>query len=102
MANRGHHWLEKTAALLFVLLCFEIGLFLLVFPWLDAWDRSWFSNLSITIGDHPWERIWDSPWFRGAVSGIGAVNIFISLVEIVRLRRFAEPKRREVIEMERL
>jgi hypothetical protein len=26
---------------------------------------------------------------RGAVSGLGAVNLFISLMEIFRLRRFA-------------
>jgi hypothetical protein len=96
MANRGYHWLEKTAALLFVVLCFEIGLFLLIFPWVPAWERSWFSNLAFSLFGQPWERIWDSPWFRGAVSGVGVVNIMISLVEVVRLRRFAGPRQHEM------
>jgi hypothetical protein len=32
---------------------------------------------------------WDNLYVRGAVSGLGAVNLYISLVEIFRLRRFA-------------
>jgi hypothetical protein len=28
-------------------------------------------------------------YVRGAVSGLGAVNLYISFVEILRLRRFA-------------
>lgn len=94
MSGRGNHWLEKAAALLFVLLCFEIGVFLLIFPWVPAWSRSWFSNLDFELLGRSWESVWDSAWFRGAVSGIGLVNIFISLVEVFRLRRFAAPLRR--------
>jgi hypothetical protein len=32
---------------------------------------------------------WDNAYLRGAVSGLGIVNVYISLVEIFRLRRFA-------------
>lgn len=88
MAERGRHWTQKAAALLFVVLCFEIGVFLMIFPWVPAWTRSWFSNLDVTMWGHPWERVWDSSWFRGAVSGIGVVNVLISLIEVGRLRRF--------------
>jgi hypothetical protein len=98
MAERGHHWTEKAAALLFVLLCFEIGVFLMVFPWVPAWSRSWFSNLDVTLWGRPWEAVWDSSWFRGAVSGIGVMNVLISLVEVGRLRRFARPREVEVVE----
>lgn len=92
MTERGHHWLEKAAALLFVLLCFEIGVFLMVFPWVPAWSRSWFSNLDFAVLGRTWEAVWDSTWFRGAVSGVGVVNVMISLVEVVRLRRYASAR----------
>jgi len=36
----------------------------------------------------PWVRpVWESPYFRGALSGLGLVNIYISLGEVFRLRR---------------
>jgi hypothetical protein len=31
--------------------------------------------------------VWDSPYFRGALSGLGVVNIYISLAEVFRFRR---------------
>ena len=31
--------------------------------------------------------VWDSSYFRGALSGLGLVNIYISLAEVFRLRR---------------
>jgi hypothetical protein len=35
------------------------------------------------------KSFWDNLYVRGAVSGLGVVNLYISLVEIYRLRRFA-------------
>ncbi len=32
---------------------------------------------------------WDNLYVRGAISGIGVVNLYIALVELFRLRRFA-------------
>jgi hypothetical protein len=31
--------------------------------------------------------MWVSPYFRGAISGLGVVNIYISLLEVVSMRR---------------
>ena len=88
--SRGYHWLEKASALLYVILCFQLGTFLLVFPWFDHyWVNSYFSNVGFSVFGQEWEKIWDSSWFRGAVSGLGLVNIFISFIEVFRLRRFS-------------
>lgn len=92
MQQREYSWWDKSAALLYVVLCFEVGIFLLLFPWLEWWEKSWFSNLTFSVFGQPWEQIWDSAWFRGAVSGLGVVNILISFIEVARLRRFAEPR----------
>ena len=75
-------WHAKFRILLFIVFAFEIGFFLLVFPWMQGWDRTSIPLLSPLLA-----HIWDNPFFRGAISGLGAVNIYISLLEIGRLRR---------------
>jgi len=30
------HWLQRVASVLFVIFCFELGLFLLIYPWTEA------------------------------------------------------------------
>jgi hypothetical protein len=75
-------WFHKLASLLFIIVCFEVGVFLLVFPWMDYWGNNSIAALS------PWVRsVWESAYFRGALSGLGLVNIYISLAEVFRLRR---------------
>ena len=80
----GHHWYQKLAAVLYAFFCFEIGLLLILLPWLDIWDRNYFSHLAAR-----WPGVWMSPYLRGAVSGLGVVDIAISFIEVFRLRRFA-------------
>jgi hypothetical protein len=75
-------WHYKLAVLLFIIVCFEVGVFLLVFPWMDYWNNNTIAGIA------PWVRsVWESPYFRGALSGLGLVNIYISLAEVFRLRR---------------
>jgi hypothetical protein len=68
----------------FITFCLEMGLFLLIFPWTDSWDGNYFSSLVPQL-----KPVWDNLYVRGAISGVGVVNLYISLVEIFRLRRFA-------------
>lgn len=77
-------WYHKASAIAFTIICFELGVFLLVFPWMDKWETNYFAGLNNT-----WRGVWHNPFFRGAISGLGLINIFISFVEIVRLRRFS-------------
>ncbi len=75
-------WHAKFRTLLFIVFAFEIGFFLLVFPWMGIWDKT---SIPVVL---PWlSSIWDNPYFRGAVSGLGLVNIYISLLEVSRLRK---------------
>lgn len=82
--DRAATWSHRLGALLFILFCFEIGIFLLVFPWLDPWENNWVADLFPGLSG-----IWGSPFFRGALSGLGFVNIYISLVEVFRIKRIA-------------
>jgi len=75
-------WPRKLAMLLLIVVCFEVGLFLLVFPWMRYWGTNSIAALA------PWmQGLWNSSFFRGAVSGLGLVNLYISIAEMVRLRR---------------
>jgi len=79
-----YHWYHKLWALVFIVFCMEVGTFLLVFPWTDFWEQNLFSVLV-----PEWHGYWGNAYVRGAVSGLGVSNIYISLIEVFRLRRFA-------------
>lgn len=81
-----YRWYHKVGAVLFAIFCFELGVFLLVFPWLEFWDQNFFATYNHTL-----QQWWVNPFFRGTISGLGLVNIFLSFVEIVNLRRFSSP-----------
>jgi hypothetical protein len=76
--ERRLRWYQIIARLLLVIFCVEVGVFLLVTPWLSWWEKNYFSS-----------AIWLNSYFRGAVSGLGAVNIYIAFVELLWLRRAA-------------
>jgi hypothetical protein len=82
--SRTGRGLQIMLALLIVLVCLELGLFLLVFPWTDYWTSNYFATF---FPKYFW--IWDSPYFKGAISGLGVVNLWICFSEIFRLKRFA-------------
>lgn len=79
-----YHWYHMMTAVVFITFCLEIGLFLLIFPWTEYWDGNYFSGLLPQMKNY-----WGNLYIRGAVSGLGVANLYISLVEIFRLRRFA-------------
>lgn len=71
---------RRLLRLCFAIFTFEIGLFLTVFPWVDIWSLNYFSGWLPAL-----ENIWDDPYFRGAVTGIGLVNIYVACAEVVRI-----------------
>jgi hypothetical protein len=79
-----YRWHHKLLALLGAAIAFEVGIFLIVFPWMDPWPNNYFATVV-----PEWRRFWVSPYVRGAVSGLGLVNVVIALSEVFRLRRFS-------------
>ena len=77
-------WIEKLASVLFCIFCLELGLFLLVYPWMGSlWDRNWLFHWN-----PEWRPFLLSQRLRGAVSGLGILNLFVGFNEVFRLRRF--------------
>lgn len=79
-------WQGKVLTACFAIFAFEIGLVLIVFPWQDSWSLNYFQDLSPTI-----ENLWDEPSFRGLVTGLGFINIYIALLQVIRLFRRTGP-----------
>jgi hypothetical protein len=75
---RGH-WL---LLLCFALFSFEIGIFLVVFPWMDNWTLNYFPGAFPRLED-----LWDEPALKGALSGLGVVNIYVAILQLLRLFR---------------
>jgi hypothetical protein len=77
-------WLDKTAAVVYCIFCIEIGLFLLIYPWMPSWDKNYLIQLQPSFTD-----FLTSVQFRGAVSGLGILNLFAAAGEIIGLRRYS-------------
>ena len=58
----------------------EIGFVLIVIPWSAFWDRNYFAVLL-----PPLQSLITNNFVRGAVTGLGVVNLSAGLVDLVRL-----------------
>ncbi len=84
-APKVRTWQRRLLGICFAIFAFEIGLFLVIFPWLDdSWDVNYFQSLIPAL-----QNLWDDPYFRGAVTGLGFVNIYIACQEVIRLLKRA-------------
>ena len=68
--------------ILFAIFAFEIGVFLAVFPWMDAWALNHFPGFFPRL-----EEYWDDPYLKGAITGLGCVNLYIAARQLVQLIR---------------
>lgn len=66
----------------YLLFCIEVGLVLLLLPWTLLWDNNYFFSLQPQHSE-----IWLSNHLRGAVSGVGLVNLWMGLQELLRVMR---------------
>ena len=79
-ARRGRSWQRRLLGICFAIFSFEIGLFLVIFPWMDdTWDLNYFNSVIPIL-----KGVWDDPYFRGALTGLGFVNIYIACMEVIR------------------
>ena len=63
-----------------IALFFEVGTVLLVVPWVPYWEQNYF------IYARPYvQPIMTSNFVRGAISGLGLVNLFAGVAELASL-----------------
>jgi hypothetical protein len=68
--------------LLIIAVLIELGLLLIVVPWSAYWERNYFAQVSPLI-----EAIVTNNYVRGAVTGLGAVNVLAALADLAALLR---------------
>ena len=83
--NSPRRWHSRLLNICFAIFAFEIGVFLVIFPWMDdAWRINYF-HLAIPALN----RVWEDAYFRGALTGLGLVNVYVGLWEFFRAIRRA-------------
>ncbi len=75
-------WQGRLLTICFAVFAFEVGLFLVIFPWQESWSLNYFQGFNPRV-----ENLWDDPSFKGFVTGLGLVNIYIALLQVIRLFR---------------
>lgn len=68
--------------LLIIAVLIELGLLLIVVPWSAYWDRNYFAQTSPLVG-----AFVTNNYVRGAVTGLGAVNVLAALADLAMLVR---------------
>lgn len=77
--RRWRRWVFGLAA---VFACTVVGTLLALLPWLPSWDMNYFSGSS-----RGWYSVWMNSYFRGAISGVGVLNLYLSFLELLGLAR---------------
>lgn len=82
---------EKLTVIFFIILCLLLGFYLILSPW-DTLFGNWGDNYLLALvsegaGFPALQRTVSSNWFRGAVTGLGVVNIVIAFWEAANFEK---------------
>jgi len=85
----------KLSVIFYIILCLEIGIFLTVLPWwpqgmwgFSDWGNNYFLLYAARkTGIQGLQAVVASGWVRGAVSGVGLLNLGIAFWEIFNFKR---------------
>lgn len=85
----------RLSVIFYIILCFEIGLFLTVLPWwpqgmwgISDWGNNYFLLYAARkTGIQGLQAVVASGWVRGAVSGVGLLNLGIAFWEIFHFKQ---------------
>jgi len=68
--------------ILYILYSLEVGLFLIFLPWLRIWESNYLLYLFPEM-----QPIVENSFLKGAVLGLGIVNILIGIQEVIEFKR---------------
>jgi hypothetical protein len=82
----------KLTIVFFILICFEIGILLVILPWIPSpsWSENYLLVLAADKIHWPWLALaMKSGYTRGAVTGLGVLNILLGVWEIINFKKTA-------------
>ena len=86
---------SRLTVVFYIILCLEIGVTLTVLPWiphnwwglgLGDWGNNYFLILAARNTGYGLQKFVASGWIRGAVTGVGLLNIAMGLWELFHFR----------------
>ena len=85
---------SRLSVIFYIILCLEIGIVLTVLPWvphgwlgLSDWSNNYFLLLAAHKAGYGVQKFVASGWVRGAVSGIGILNLGMGIWELINFRK---------------
>src|SRR5688500_17584593 len=79
---------SRLTVIFYILLCLEAGIFLTLLPWWQPWGMGdWGDNFFLVMvaqktGLTGLQRAGGSGWVRGAVTGVGLLNLLMAFWEM--------------------
>lgn len=81
-------WLQRLSLFVLVCFCFYLGVLLLIAPW---WPRLWDENHLFLL--YPsLSHLAHNGFVRGAVSGLGLLNLWIGASEAIHYEEYRPPR----------
>src|SRR6266550_3271582 len=85
---------SRLSVVFYIILCLEIGIVLTVLPWvphgwmgLSDWGNNYFLLLAAHKVGYGFQRAVSSGWVRGAVSGLGVLNLVMAVWQAIHFRQ---------------
>jgi hypothetical protein len=85
---------SRLSVIFYIILCLEIGIVLTILPWvphgwfgLSDWSNNYFLLLAAHKAGYGVQRFVASGWVRGAVSGLGILNLGMGVWELMNFRQ---------------
>lgn len=82
---------ERLTVIFFIILCLLLGFYLILSPW-DTLFGNWGENYLLAFladrsGFPALQQTVSSNWFRGAVTGLGVLNLLIAFWEAAHFKQ---------------
>ena len=82
---------ERLTVIFFIILCLLLGIYLILAPW-DALFGPWGDNYLLAyVADKTsspsFQNVVESTWVRGAVTGLGVLNLLIAFWEVAHFNQ---------------
>jgi hypothetical protein len=93
---------SRLSVIFYIILCLEVGVVLTLLPWMNPFGLSdWADNYFLVYAAHKTgfiglQRAVSSGWVRGAVTGLGLLNLGIAVWEIAHFRQTVRKMQAEI------
>lgn len=77
----------KITVIVYIMICFEVGVLLAILPWTSYWDDNFFLYfLTSKLNTPSLVTFLQSGYARGAVTGLGLLNILAGIRDIIKFQ----------------